>query len=198
MALFNILDIFTSRKIVFDDQHKTILKSPKWLKYLYIVLSVFKILFFIYWLLNATSDLVINLLQNFPRIFGAFIASIHVRPLNKVMLILTILFIFDIYEIVWSNKTIIINKETRVIYQKGFYKTKMYRLSEGPFYIIIKKKGLNPNFTLFLTHRKTEKYRPFSNTASLFTEVDLFSVSQRDPKYQTLLHFLKESGVKVK
>ena len=196
--MLQFFNIFSSRKIVFDDQQQMILKSPQWLKYLYIVLSVFKILFFIYWLLNATSDLVINLLQNFPRIFGAFIASIHVRPLNKVMLILTILFIFDIYEIVWTNKTIIINKETRVIYQKGFYKTKMYGLSEGPFYIIIKKKGLNPNFTLFLTHRKTEKYRPFSNTASLFTEVDLFSVSQRDPKYQTLLHFLKESGVKVK
>lgn len=107
---------------MFDDQQQMILKSPQWLKYLYIVLSVFKILFFIYWLLNATSDLVINLLQNFPRIFGAFIASIHVRPLNKVMLILTILFIYDIYEIVWTNKTFIINKETRVIYQKGFYK----------------------------------------------------------------------------
>ena len=196
--MLQFFNIFSSRKIVFDDEQQMILKSPKWVKYLYIVLSVFKILFFIYWLLNATSDLVINLLQNFPRIFGAFIASIHVKPLNKVMLILTILFIYDIYEIVWTNKTFIINKETRVIYQKGFYKTKMYGLSEGPFYITIKKKGLNPNFTLFLTHRKTEKYRPFSNTASLFTEVDLFSVSQRDPKYQTLLHFLKESGVKVK
>ena len=193
--MLGLTDFIISKKIVLEDQDKFVLKSPRWVLALYLVLGLLKIPYFIFWGINLSGLKLLNFLINIPYFFIPAFTPFPATWANVLMIVLLAFFIYDVYMVFSTLKTIVFIKETKIIRMKGILKNKSYQLGDH-FYIKVRNKGLYPNFVLFQKLRDVKK-GPFSNSASLFATRDLFSIAKKDLRYQHLYDFLKESGVEI-
>lgn len=193
--MLGLTDIIISKKIVLEDQDKFVLKSPGWVLALYLVLGLLKIPYFIFWGINLSGLKLLNFLINIPYFFIPAFTPFPATWANVLMIVLLAFFIYDVYMVFSTLKTIVFIKETKIIRMKGILKNKSYQLGDH-FYIKVRNKGLYPNFVLFQKLRDVKK-GPFSNSASLFATRDLFCVARKDPGYQHLLKFLEENKIRI-
>jgi len=154
-----LFGIFSSKKVVYEDEERFVLKSPWWVFALLIVLFLIMLFFIINWL---QEDDISRIIRTFVFVILGFIwypifRNSIFRPVmpgtgdlsvNRLQAILLSLCIADWIMLGLAIPVITVYKKRKTVYSKGLSRTKKYGLNE-PFKVLVYPKRHNPYLLFF-------------------------------------------------